>query len=50
VLIEYEGRLTDGRGHDIDPALLEPCPRCGKGRAGRSHGIRLVSGIDPAAI
>jgi hypothetical protein len=50
LLFRQEGRITDGKGNDIDPAWLEPCPRCGRGGIDELPGVRIVSGIDPSAI
>jgi hypothetical protein len=59
MVFEFGGRLIDGRGNDIDPAHLEPCPRCGRGGVGKviegvdpgeMLGVRAVRGIDPAIL
>jgi hypothetical protein len=42
VLDSYQGSLTDGQGRIVDPAHLEPCPRCGK----RWQGL-IIEGINP---
>jgi hypothetical protein len=42
VLDSNEGRLTDGQGRVVDPAHLEPGPRCGK----RWQGF-VIEGIIP---
>ena len=45
IIFQFDGRTTDGHGNDIDPAWLEPCPRCGRTGCGK-----LISGVDPDAV
>jgi hypothetical protein len=49
LLFRHEGGLTDGKGHDIDPAWLEPCPRCGR-PCGAEYRVRVIEGLGPSDL